>query len=316
MPKVSIVVPIYGVEKYIERCAKSLFEQTFDDIEYIFVNDCTPDASVEVLNSLIADYPDKREQIKILHHDVNRGLPQARKTGNLEASGEYIINFDSDDWVDTSTIEVLYNKALQDSADIVIFDINKTDGYRHVLQKGGDANLSKWELFDQMCQMNFPWSTCNKLIKRSLFSDIIFPICNNAEDMALILQLMAKADRVSYVPQPFYYYYYNPQSMTKELTEKQVLKIVTDKKANNEIVFNVFQQVLPHTKCQEFIVMFKWQVKKLAWNMLNIDKRHYKYWKSVYSEINFSLFFNSYISIEDKLKCILTHLRIYPFVVK
>ena len=316
MPKVSVVVPIYGVEKYIERCARSLFEQTFDDIEYIFVNDCTPDASVDVLNSLIADYPNRRGQIKILHHEVNRGLPQARKTGILEASGEYVINFDSDDWVDTAAIEVVYNKALKDNSDIVIFDINKTDGHRHILQKGGDINLSKWELFDQMCQMKFPWSTCNKLIKRSLFSDVVFPICNNAEDMALILQLMAKADRVSYVPQPFYYYYYNPQSMTKELAEDQVLKIVLDKKANNKIVFNVLKLVLPHAKCQEFIVMFKWQVKKLAWNMLNIDKRNYKYWRSVYSEINLSLFFNSYISIEDKLKCILTHLRVYPFVTK
>ena len=316
MPKVSIVVPIYGVEKYVERCARSLFEQTFDEIEYIFVNDCTFDSSIEVLNSLTSDYPNRIGQIKILHHDVNRGLPQARKTGILEATGEYIINFDSDDWVDTSAIETLYNKASQDSADIVIFDINKTDGKHYELQKGGDANLSKWELFDQMCQMKYPWSTCNKLIKRSLFSDIVFPICNNAEDMALILQLMAKADRVSYVPQSFYYYYNNPQSMTTVLSQNQILKIVMDKKANNEIVFNVLRQVLPHIKSQEFIVMFKWQAKRLAWNMLNIDKRHYKYWKSVYSEINFSLFFNSYISIEDKLKCILTHLRIYPFVVK
>lgn len=68
MLKVSVIVPIYGVEKYIERCARSLFEQTLDDIEYIFVDDCSPDKSIEILNAVIADYPQKIPYIKIIQH--------------------------------------------------------------------------------------------------------------------------------------------------------------------------------------------------------------------------------------------------------
>ena len=70
-PKVSILVPIYGTEKYIEKCARTLFEQTYDNIEYIFVNDCTKDASVEILKKTIEDYPQRQSQISIISHETN-----------------------------------------------------------------------------------------------------------------------------------------------------------------------------------------------------------------------------------------------------
>jgi glycosyltransferase involved in cell wall biosynthesis len=313
MPKVSIVVPIYGVEKYIERCARSLFEQTFDDIEYIFVNDCTKDASIEVLQSVIEEYPQRKDQIKILHHPENRGLPQARKTGILAASGEYLISIDSDDWVDKKMVKVLYENVVKEQATISVCDIFISDGNNHCVKKCGDIKLSKIEFFEQMCQMKFMWSTCNKLIKRSLFKDVIFPVFNNAEDMALILQLIAKAEKISYVPKSYYYYYNNPHSITRTLTENQVLKNIEGRDANNGIVFEVLKQVLPPTKYYKFIEMFKWQTKKQAWSMLIIDKKYYNLWKSIHSEINLSLYLNPYITFEDKFKCLLTHLRLYPF---
>lgn len=105
MSKVSVIVPIYGVEKYIERCARSLFEQTLDDIEYIFVDDCSPDKSIEILNAVIADYPQKIPYIKIIQHKKNKGLPLARRSGWKAATGEYIANCDSDDWVDSALFE-------------------------------------------------------------------------------------------------------------------------------------------------------------------------------------------------------------------
>ncbi len=96
--KVSIIVPIYNVEKYIERCAVSLFEQDFEDIEYIFVNDCTPDNSVEILEKVIEKYPNRKSHLKIVHHKENKGLGSARNTGLEQATGNYILHIDSDDW--------------------------------------------------------------------------------------------------------------------------------------------------------------------------------------------------------------------------
>ena len=88
--KVSILVPIYGVEKYIERCVRSLFEQSFTDIEYIFVNDCTKDSSMVILNKLIKEYEEKKGSIKIINHEKNGGLAASRITALKNATGEFI----------------------------------------------------------------------------------------------------------------------------------------------------------------------------------------------------------------------------------
>ena len=79
--KVSVCIPVYGVEKYIERCARSLFEQTMkDDIEFIFVDDCTPDKSIEILQKVLEEYPERKNQVKIIRHETNKGLTGARNT--------------------------------------------------------------------------------------------------------------------------------------------------------------------------------------------------------------------------------------------
>ena len=82
---ISVIVPVYGVEKYIERCARSLFEQTYRDVEYIFVNDCTKDNSIFILQGVLHDYPNLN--VIIINKKHNEGLPQARKTGILASHG-------------------------------------------------------------------------------------------------------------------------------------------------------------------------------------------------------------------------------------
>ena len=81
MPKVSIIVPIYNVQSYIERCARSLFSQTLDELEYIFVNDCTPDSSITILNHVLQDYPHRKSQVKIINRIQNGGQAAARTDG-------------------------------------------------------------------------------------------------------------------------------------------------------------------------------------------------------------------------------------------
>ena len=81
MPKVSVIVPVYKVEPFIESCARSLFDQTLDDIEYIFVDDCTPDRSMEILREVLSAYPGRNDRVKWLRMPVNSGLPAVRKVG-------------------------------------------------------------------------------------------------------------------------------------------------------------------------------------------------------------------------------------------
>ena len=124
MPKVSIIVPVYGVEQYIERCARSLFEQTYMNIEYVFVNDVTPDKSIIILNQVTEDYPQRSKDVKIVTHSTNRGVSAARNTGLAAATGDYLLYVDSDDYLCKDAVEQLVNKAEEKNADIVLFDTN------------------------------------------------------------------------------------------------------------------------------------------------------------------------------------------------
>ncbi|MEG0697951.1 MAG: glycosyltransferase [Algoriella sp.] len=118
-PKVSILVPIYKVENFIECCATSLFEQNFEHIEYIFVNDKSPDRSIELLKGVIEKYPHRKANVKIIDHQENKGLAGARNTGVENATGEYILHVDSDDYLDLNAIDLLYTKAVETNSDIV-----------------------------------------------------------------------------------------------------------------------------------------------------------------------------------------------------
>lgn len=120
MYQVSILVPIYGVEKYIERCARSLFEQTYENLEYIFVDDCTPDKSIEILERVMEDYPNRKEQVRIIRHEHNRGLAAARNTAIDAATSPFISHVDSDDYLSLDAIQLLVDKQAETGADIVL----------------------------------------------------------------------------------------------------------------------------------------------------------------------------------------------------
>lgn len=117
--KVSVIVPVYAVEKYIEQCAVSLFEQTYGNIEYIFVDDCSPDCSVEILRSVVERYPQRKSQVKILSLPENRGSGYARKVALEQASGEYVTFVDSDDFVDAKMVKKFVLKAQATKADVI-----------------------------------------------------------------------------------------------------------------------------------------------------------------------------------------------------
>ena len=111
-PKVTVLVPIYGVERYIRRCVRTLLEQTMnEDVEFIFVNDCTKDRSMDILMDLLKQYPTRQSQVRIVNHKENMGLAAARITALNLAKGEYVINVDSDDYFEKDMLECMYAAA-------------------------------------------------------------------------------------------------------------------------------------------------------------------------------------------------------------
>lgn len=159
MPKVSVLVPIYGVEKYIERCARSLFEQTLDEMEFIFVDDCTPDKSMEILRSVIEEYrlrfAEKRYTVRIERMPTNSGLAAVRRYGIQLATGDYIIHCDSDDWVDATMYEKMYNKAIGEGSDVVVCDYYMSDENKSI-PKIGCHNDNKWIFYENVLKLVDP----------------------------------------------------------------------------------------------------------------------------------------------------------------
>ena len=118
--KVSFIVAVYNVAAYVGECVRSLCGQTMEDIEIVIVDDCSTDNSLEIVQRVLDEFPHRKEQTKIVHHERNKDIPQTRWDGIMAASGEYTIIIDGDDFVDIRMAEVLYDKAVETGADMVV----------------------------------------------------------------------------------------------------------------------------------------------------------------------------------------------------
>lgn len=257
-PKVSIVIPVYGVERYIERCARSLFEQTLDNIEYLFIDDCSPDKSIEVLGSVLEEYPQRKNRVVIHRMEQNSGQAAVRKWGMLHATGEYVIHCDSDDWVDKEMYRSMYEKGEKEDADIVIcgYKQGSEESYaEHRVQEFKDKD----SLLSAMIEHKTPVSLCNKLVKRSLIQnrDIVFPEHNFGEDFALNIQLVYNARKIVSMPDLFYFYYCNPQSITKTRNYDGYWKNWVDIHDNTCIILSFLKQVDEYKNYKSEIVTLK-----------------------------------------------------------
>lgn len=208
--KVSVIIPVYGVERYIERCVRSLFGQTMQDgIEFIFVNDCTPDRSIDIIHSLLDEYPHRRPQTRIIDHTENQGLAVARVTGVKAAQGEFVIHCDSDDWVEPDMYELLYNKAAETGADITGCDFFEElpDGTKYKQQR---FDLPHDELLLQLTSAGtiegFLW---NRLVSRQFYLSGNYHAPKGTtllEDLAVTLPMHIDTARVAYVAKALYHY--------------------------------------------------------------------------------------------------------------
>ena len=209
MLKVSILVPIYGVEKYIEKCAMSLFEQTYPNIEYVFVNDCTKDKSVGILERILKSYPQRKFQVRIINHEQNKGLGAARRTALLNSTGDFLLHVDSDDYIANNAVEILMRQAQQTQADIVdcAFSEVKNDIINVIkLPYHGRTDIYNGLILSRLGLVtNQIWG---RLIKRSLYEEN--KILNEegidlGEDYSVLPKLLYRGKR-SYVDNSLYFY--------------------------------------------------------------------------------------------------------------
>ncbi len=221
-PLVSIIIPVYKVEKFIEGCARSLFNQDLDDIEYVFIDDCTPDQSMEVLKGIVDEYHsrivEKNWIVRMEKMPQNSGQAAVRQYGLKIATGDYIIHCDSDDYIEHDMISEMWKKAHQDNLDVVVCDYNHIQKNKTIRHKGMNTSGID-EFYDEVASIFASWSLCNKLFRRSLYTNnILFPLkgMNVGEDMAVVIQLLYFCKNVGYIEKPFYNYIDNGASISNK----------------------------------------------------------------------------------------------------
>lgn len=236
----SIIIPVYNVEKFLARCLDSLVNQTFNNIELIIVNDGSTDNSQAIIDQYSQKYPSIiRSFIK-----KNGGLSDARNFGLKHIKGDLVAFVDSDDYIDIEMYSRMVNQLEYDNSDLVICNYY-TEEIQQGIKKQKDAIIDKsfkkkiYTTEDKERILFYP-TACNKVFRRRLFDDLQFPYGVTCEDLATTPRIMLNAEKISYIDKAYYYYQIdNINSITNQLRRE-------NKNANDLII--VLSDLIPWLK--------------------------------------------------------------------
>ena len=221
MPKVSIIVPVYNVEKYLTRCIDSILNQIFKDFELILVNDGSTDKSLDICKH----YKNIDNRICIINKE-NGGLSSARNAGLDIAKGEYIGFVDSDDYIEDDMYEILLNLIKKYDADVSICNLyDVIDGNEYIRNKeNGIREYSRLDILKEvLLDKNIQSYAWNKLYKKELFDEIKYPIGKKYEDIGTTFYVFEKCNKIVVTSEPEYYYLKRSDSLVNNVTESTVL---------------------------------------------------------------------------------------------
>ncbi|MBU3142618.1 glycosyltransferase [Clostridium sp. CF012] len=339
---VSLIMPVYNVEAYIEKCLCSALSQTLTDIEIIVVNDGSTDNSMKIVNSFASKY----NNLRIINKE-NGGLSSARNSGLEIARGKYIAFIDSDDYIDKAMIEEMYASARDRQLDIVCCNLTKVDSEGTIL--GQEKNIvdydriyNKDEVIRAYLTNNIPAYAWNKLYSKSLFvqGNITYPEGMLYEDIGTTFELFFKADRVGFIDEPLYSYVQREGAITKVPSFKagrDIISTVNNIKSslNESELYYKYEEVFQSFSLKYLflanVLFYKryGQAKKLE--KVNNYKEHdnYKDYNSYkelegfrelvsikIAEINSkSIMHSKYLSTADKLKYLLLKTGLLYFAV-
>lgn len=245
MDKISVIVPIYNAEKYLDKCLTSLVSQTYTNLEIILINDGSTDNSLNIIEKFAKEY---KNTIKVISRK-NKGIGYSRNEGIRNASGSYISFVDSDDYLEINMLEEMYKKIKKYDADIIICNYEM---YNNSFCKEVDVTKTMQEetsLFKQpelMNTLNFaPW---NKLYKKELFNGIVFPEKYKFEDLSAVFKVCLNAKKIVKLDKTLYNYYVNASGETgsidyRNLDMYYIIKDIikySKKYDNNQSFWNAF----------------------------------------------------------------------------
>lgn len=273
---ISVIVPVYKVEKYLERCVFSILGSTYPVLEIILVDDGSPDHCPEICDRFASEH----HQIKVIHKK-NGGVSSARNAALDVASGEYIVFVDSDDWIDPDMIEVLYRAVEDAGADFSVIHCKTESKYSVTLtsckyERDSLFIMNRQNALKEMCLgRKFEGHSCGKLIKKSLFESIRYPeditIC---EDMVVVTKLILKAKKVVYYPYDGYHYYQRADSALHALAKESDWTVLDACQEMYSLIKNQGPNVMPYF---EFLFVSQSLILAMRLNAAGkLDSKSYK----------------------------------------
>ena len=300
MLKVSIIIPVFNVANYVEKCILSVFRQTYTNIEVILIDDCGTDNSMDIVNSTISKY--KASNIKIISHSFNKGLSAARNTGLKIATGDYVYFLDSDDTITIDCIESLVSPLIKEKVDFVLGDfevINSNSPFFHHYLEEKYYYKKNGEIISTLANGRWYMMACNKLLNREfiLEHNLYFKEGILHEDLLWSFKLACSANSMYAIKNKSYVYFIREGSITQKLTYKNF-------KSYDEIIKDIFvyikeNNIQYNTDVYNIIESLKFLFLKNMHNIISYDKlleSYIKYRKSSFSykDIFTSILHNNY----------------------
>lgn len=298
MAKVSVIVPIYKVEKYLKKCVDSLLNQTLQDIEIILVDDGSPDNCGKICD----EYVQQDSRVKVIHKQ-NEGLSEARNAGILVAESKYVGFVDSDDYIAEDMYEILYKNLIENDAEVSICGLYDCYSRKKIPQYDGDEFLildNKQALRTALEGIKFSVNAVNKLYKKDLFAEIKFPKGKLSEDAFTIPKVLSKASKVVFDSVPKYYYIHRGESITTSGFKRQDFNVVEAYEGNLEFVKSNFPDLF---KPAEFRLLWSYTyvLDKMILSENFDDYESYKNILKILQKSIMKFVLNPFFSLKRKL---------------
>jgi len=298
---VSVIVPIYKVEKYLNKCVDSIMKQTYKNLEIILVDDGSPDNCGKICD----EYAQADERIKVIHKE-NGGLSDARNEGIKIANGDYIMFVDSDDYLSLDCVEHLYHTSIEHNADLVIGSNKKFDDESGEIIWNTADSENKIEIMNRTDAMKDMFmngcSAWARLYKASVHKDIFFPYGEINEDEAIVLKILERCNTVVKTNKVIYNYRWRAESITSASFSPKKLVWCKHCRDNYDFIKQNYPHLVYYAKLR-YVESLKWLLTLMAYDFKENKVHIVKLRKEFKANIHFYL--KSQVSLVNKINGIL-----------
>ncbi|MCC8393181.1 glycosyltransferase [Paraburkholderia sp. MMS20-SJTR3] len=312
-PKISVLLPMYNVEDYVEHCLDSLLAQSCTDFEIIAVDDCSPDRSGEVAARVLAQQ--SRIPWKLVRNIENKGLAETRKIAALEARGDYVLCVDSDDCVHPDLVRTVLREAQQHDADIVNFAAERIypDGTALPEIESGDGVITGVEAVQKVLELKLSAFCWNKLVRREIFVAAEHPCGLIFEDICVSVQTLANAKVVRLIPDRLYSYMVRESGISRRFNPQVVdLFSIMDRVEKSTASLPIADH-----KRLFFRLKYAWAYRAIAFQTAITAPTYYlasPILRSVSEKLRVKHLLGMFADRHLKLSIVMTMLKIHPWI--